>query len=376
MHLRERSCIIVMKKIIFFFIAVWFSLSGSAAAQSGVCLMNAVTGEVIYENNMHEQLPPASTTKIMTAIVALENSNLYDVVTMSNTAVRSEGSSTYAKAGDKLYMEDVIFGLMLNSGNDAACAIAETISGSNEDFALLMTKKAAQIGAKNTCFLNPSGLPDDGHYTTAYDLALIARYALQNDKFAEIVSTQTKKVWPQNRTEEPMFFSNHNKLLNMYEGCIGVKTGYTKKAGRCLVSAAERDGMRYIAVTLNDGNDWKNHMEMYDTAFNNSEPIKAVSKGQVIRNCGDGNFVAERDFIIPSLKDKKTEVQLMVHIPSHIEKPINQYEKVGYISIMFNNEEVGSVNIISDSDMYGEGKITAQKSFTANMKELFLKLMF
>ena len=241
-----------MKKILLLCIFVCFiNIQCSVSAKNGsVCLMNAVTGEVIFEQNMHEKLPPASTTKIMTAIIALENSKLYDVVEMTHNAVRSEGSSTYAKSGDKLYMEDVLYGLMLNSGNDAAYAIAQTVSGTQEDFAKLMNAKAKEIGAKNTCFLNPSGLPQEGHYTTAYDLALIAGYAMRNSKFFEIVSSKTHKVWPINRPENILEFSNHNKLLDMYEGCIGIKTGFTKKAGRCLVSACERDGMKYIAVTL------------------------------------------------------------------------------------------------------------------------------
>ena len=363
-----------MKKIFFDILILLILVQSTVFAQGeGMCLMNAVTGEVVLGHNMHKKLPPASTTKIMTAIIALENSNLYDVVTMSNDAVRSEGSSTYAKGGDKLYMEDVLFGLMLNSGNDAAYAIAQTISKSQEDFAKLMTEKAHETGAKNTHFMNPSGLPHDEHYTTAYDLALIASYAMKNKKFAEIVSAKTHKVWLINRPENVLEFSNHNKLLNMYEGCIGIKTGFTKKAGRCLVSACEREGMKYIAVTLNDPDDWNNHMKMYDYAYANSKPVKAVEKDEVIRRCDDGTFVAEEDFIIPSLKSEKTDVEVVVNIPQKIDKPINKYEKVGYLSIIYNEKEIGRVNIISDSDMYGNGEINSKKSFIIHLKNLFLR---
>ena len=367
-----------MKKILLLCIFVCFiNIQCSVSAKNGsVCLMNAVTGEVIFEQNMHEKLPPASTTKIMTAIIALENSKLYDVVEMTHNAVRSEGSSTYAKSGDKLYMEDVLYGLMLNSGNDAAYAIAQTVSGTQEDFAKLMNTKAKEIGAKNTCFLNPSGLPQEGHYTTAYDLALIAKYAMRYNKFFEIVSSKTHKVWPINRPENILEFSNHNKLLDMYEGCIGIKTGFTKKAGRCLVSACERDGMKYIAVTLNDPDDWNNHIKMYDYAYENSYPLKVVSKGDVIRVCEDGAFVAEKDFIIPSFKNKKTTADIQVNVSENIIKPVNKYEKVGYLDIICNGEAVGQVNVVSDSDIYGEGNVGLKKSFLSNLKNLFIRFIF
>jgi D-alanyl-D-alanine carboxypeptidase (penicillin-binding protein 5/6) len=368
-----------MKKCLFFVCIVMICTACNVYADiygaESACLMNAVTGEVVYEKNAYDERPMASTTKIMTALVALENSDLYDIVTMSNEAVNVGGSSTYAKAGDQLYMEDALFGLMLNSGNDAAEAIAQTVGGTKEDFVKMMNERAAKIGATHTCFLNPSGLPQDGHYTTAYDLALIAREALKNDKFAEIVSTQQRTVWPVNNPERPLSFYNHNKLLDLFDDCTGVKTGYTQKAGRCLVSSAQRDGMKYIAVTLNDRNDWNDHKEMYERAFSESYPFKAVDGGQCIKKADGYSFVAEEDFIIPSPINKRTEIDLIIHMPEKINGPINKGEKVGYMQVMYNQEEIGTVNIVSESDVIGEERLEVRKSLKGYILEQLKKLM-
>ena len=367
-----------MKKCLFFvFVMILFMDITSFAEvddKGSACLMNAVTGEVLYEKNAYEKRPMASTTKIMTALVALENSDLYDIVTMNNEDVRVGGSSTYAKAGDQLYMEDAIFGLMLNSGNDAAEAIARSVGGTREVFADMMNKTAIEAGAFDTCFLNPSGLPEDGHYTTAYDLALITRRALSIEKFSEIVSTQKRTVWPINNPEHPLDFYNHNKLLGLFDDCTGVKTGYTQKAGRCLVSSAERDGMKFIAVTLNDQNDWNDHCEMYESIFNVAYPVKVVEKGQCIRTAGKYSFVAERNFIVPSLLDKKTEIETVIHIASNIRGPINAGEKVGYIGIMFGDEEIGTVDIVSESDITEDAELVFEKSFEVYFINILKKL--
>ena len=199
------------------------------------CLVNAVTGEVLYSHNGEKIHSIASTTKIMTAIIALEKSNSQDMVTVSKTAQNQEGSSVYLREGEQVEMSDLLYGMMLNSGNDAAYAIAEHISGNSDDFAVLMTKKAKEIGAKNTSFKNANGLDADGHYSTALDLAKITAYALKNKEFLKIVSEKTASIKTSGSTT---YLKNHNKLLWNYDGCIGVKTGYTKSTGRCLVSAA------------------------------------------------------------------------------------------------------------------------------------------
>jgi len=202
---------------------------------------------VIYQKNAYKKMPMASTTKIMTALCAIEAGNIDRTVTVNPNAVGIEGSSIYLQKGEKLTLRDLLYGLMLNSGNDAAVAIAYEVSGGIDEFALLMNKTAQKIGCKNTHFENPSGLDGKEHYTTAYDLAIITSYAMKIPAFADIVSTYRKSIPNGDKTYERQL-KNHNKLLNMYDGCTGVKTGYTKKCGRCLVSSAKRDGVELVAV--------------------------------------------------------------------------------------------------------------------------------
>ena len=200
------------------------------------CVISADTGEIIYAENEKEKLSMASTTKIMTALLAIESGRLDETVTVSANAQAQEGSSIYLRTGERIILKDLVYGLMLNSGNDAAVAIAEHMSGSEDKFAELMTKRAKELGAVNTSFKNPNGLDEQGHYTTAYDLALIAAYAMKNEEFKKTVSTKSATATLEDG--EILYFSNHNKLLKMYDGAVGVKTGFTKASGRCLVSAA------------------------------------------------------------------------------------------------------------------------------------------
>lgn len=229
-------------------------------------LMDSVTGKVLYEKNGYAQMGMASTTKIMTAILALENGNLSDIVTVSDNAAGLEGTSMYLTAGEKVTLENLVYGLMLPSGNDAAIAIAEHIAGSVDTFVERMNRKAEEIGAVQTHFANPHGLYDAAHYTTAYDLALISRYAMQNPTFAQVVSTSSRTV-PWEGHAEPKWLINANKLLKLYDGSDGIKPGYTPETGRTLVGSATRDGWRVITVTLNCGNDWEEHKKMFDYAF-------------------------------------------------------------------------------------------------------------
>lgn len=242
------------------FMAVCAPRTAQAAVDVGTSASFAVaidaqTGRILYEKNAHGRHSMASTTKIMTAIVALEHGNLDDVVTVSPAAAATEGSSMYLSPGEKITLGNLLYGLMLPSGNDAAMAIGEHVGGDIPGFAAMMNETAQKIGAVNTQFQNPSGLDAEGHYSTAYDMAIITRYAMKNPAFAEIVQTK-KKMVPWEGKQWDRTLENHNKLLSMYEGCIGVKTGYTKKTGRCLVSAAQRGGMTVICVTLADPNDW------------------------------------------------------------------------------------------------------------------------
>ena len=252
--------------------------AAQSAPQTGAeafILMDAGSGRVLTGKNTERELAIASTTKIMTALVALETGNLSDKVTVKQNHLK-EGSSMYLKAGETLSLQDTLYGLMLASGNDAAVAIAGECGGMTA-FVGKMNAKAAELGLTDTHFDNPNGLPSDTHYTTAHELAKITAAALKDPVFRQIVSTKSCTV-------SGHALSNHNRLLSMYDGAIGVKTGFTRAAGRCLVSAAERNGRTIIAVTLNDPNDWNDHMEMLDAGFAQYSEVTLHTAGDTIAN--------------------------------------------------------------------------------------------
>ena len=263
---------------------------GAAGVQAhSAVLMDAESGRVLYARDAHHPRLIASTTKLLTALVAAERAaDLDEVVTIKGEWLGSEGSSIYLKAGEEITLRGLLYGLLLQSGNDAAMAIACHIADSEADFVALMNQKAAELGMKNSSFANPSGLNDDNHYSTAYDLALLARACLDNETVADICATRTVTVGT--RT-----FVNHNKLLSSYEGCVGMKTGFTEKAGRTLVSAATRDGQTLICVTLNDGNDWNDHANLLDYGFD-------TFPRQVLCRAGEAyGWVAVEGSLIPAV---------------------------------------------------------------------------
>ncbi|MBQ8309808.1 MAG: D-alanyl-D-alanine carboxypeptidase, partial [Clostridia bacterium] len=237
----------------------------SVSAKSAV-LIEADSGSIAFAKSENLRLPMASTTKLMTALTALDIASPDTVIRAARDAIGVEGSSIYLIEGEELTLEQLLYALLLESANDAAAAIAIGVSGSIEAFADAMNRKAATLGLKDSHFTNPHGLDDAEHYTTAYELAFIARAVLQNELLRTIVSTR-KTTIPHAGTDGVRLLVNHNKLLRLYDGCIGMKTGYTQKSGRCLVSAAERDGVTLIAVTINAPNDWDDHTRMLDYGF-------------------------------------------------------------------------------------------------------------
>lgn len=255
------------------------SVSASAVPEtSAACaiLMDADSGRVLYEKNADEPRLIASITKLMTALTALESGHLpEEVVTIRQEWTGIEGSSLYLKPGEELRLETLLYGLLLRSGNDAAHAIAGFCGGNLDAFVEQMNAKARSLGMEHTHFENPSGLNGDEHYSTARDMAILARACLENETLAAIVATKSV-------TLEGRILTNHNKLLWQYEGCIGLKTGYTEKAGRTLVSAAQRDGMTLICVTLNAPNDWKDHASLFDYGFSNYERRCLVREGELL----------------------------------------------------------------------------------------------
>lgn len=257
--------------------AVLLTLSVYAAPEisaNSAILVDGDTGRVVYEHYADKRSLIASTTKIMTAVVALEHLDLHSTFEIPTEATNIEGSSMYLKCGECLSVEELLYGMMLHSGNDAAVALALQTAGSVEEFVVLMNLKAQKLGLKNTHFENPNGLDGKEHFSTARDLAALTAYALKNEDFCTIVSTKNIQLGERSLT-------NHNRLLWSCEGCIGVKTGYTKAAGRILVSAAKRNGRTLIAVTINDGNDWQDHSKLYDYGFSKYQ-TRTVKKGEVV----------------------------------------------------------------------------------------------
>ncbi len=261
-----------MKKYIFTFLLILLVLLssfgvGAIGARSAV-VINGETGEILYAVNENERLPMASTTKIMTAYTVAKNVPLDKTVKVTFDAVNVEGTKAGLMPGDTVTYRDLIICMLLPSGNDAANVAAVSVSGSKEKFSRLMNKTAKKAGLKNSCFVTPSGLDANGHYTTAYDLALLTKKALENEDIRTVVAMKSAEITVKGQEKErTLKLYNHNKLLRMYDDVIGVKTGYTKSSGRCLVSAGKKDGKYVIAVTLNDKNDWNDHRALLDLGY-------------------------------------------------------------------------------------------------------------
>ena len=256
---------------------------------AGAVLMDAESGRVLYGHNAHKPRLIASTTKLMTALVAVERAgDLDETVTVKGEWLGSEGSSIYLRAGEEITLRGLLYGLLLQSGNDAAMVIACHTAGSIEEFVELMNRRAAELGMKDSSFANPSGLDHENHYSTPYDMALLARACLDNSTVAELCAT--KSITVGTRT-----FVNHNKLLWRCEGCVGMKTGFTEKAGRTLVSAAVRDGQTLICVTLNDGDDWNDHRKLLDYGFRTYPRQVLCRAGEVL------GAVAVEGSLIPTM---------------------------------------------------------------------------
>lgn len=238
-------------------------------------LIDQHSGRILYEKKAHEKQPIASITKIMTAIIAVESGQMEEKTATSKKAAEEEGSSIYLQEGEKMTIDDLVHGLMLRSGNDAAIAISEHIGGSVDGFVYLMNEKARWLGMTDTHFTNPHGLDDDDHYSTAYDMAILMRYAMENDIFKKIAGTETYTA-----KDRAYAWQNKNKLLTtLYEYCIGGKTGYTQKSGRTLVTAAEKNDMGLVAVTLNAKDDWRDHTKLFEWGFDTYDNETILSKG-------------------------------------------------------------------------------------------------
>lgn len=319
-------------------------------------VIDATTGKVLYSKNAEEQRYPASTTKMMSLIVALEHGNLDELVTASKNAASTEGSSLELTQGEKLKMIDLLYGIMLISGNDATVAVAEHISGSVEKFAELMTQKAHAIGATNTHFANSSGLPDPNHFTTAHDLARIAAYGYKKPLFTEIVSTK-HKVIPWGDKDYGRDLYNENRMLWLAEGGNGVKTGYTDAAGRCLVSGAKRNGIQLITVVLDSETMWDDSIALLNFGFSQVTPEIICTQGDILKTIRVINgktevvkLLVSADLIIPISEDDKEMFTTVIDVPSKVEAPVLKGQKIGVLRVLYQNIEVATVDLVASDN--------------------------
>lgn len=315
----EAGGLYVMRIFLFvsiFIVLFLFPTSGLATNETftlsaeHAIVMESESGKVLYEKDANVKKPIASITKIMTALIAIENGQLDDPVVISENAEQIHGSSLYLKKGEQMTLESLLYGLMLRSGNDASIAIAEHIGGSEEGFVAMMNEKAEKIGMTNTHFKNPHGLDEADHYSTAYDMALLMREAIKHEQFQQI--SETKKYKPK---EKDYPYINKNQLLHgMYDASTGGKTGFTKRSGRTLISTAKKNKMTLIAVTLNAPDDWKDHMTMFETTFTTYSIFTLMKKGWfTVQNEGKQlHFYVRDDVIYPLKHNEKEAVQMKV----------------------------------------------------------------
>ncbi|MEG9297423.1 D-alanyl-D-alanine carboxypeptidase family protein [Mangrovibacillus sp. Mu-81] len=328
----------------------------SVSAQRAI-LMDGETGRVLFEKDAHSTSRIASITKIMTAVLAIESGKMDEKVTVSPNAEGTEGSSLYLKAGEKIKLEDLVYGLMLRSGNDSAVAIAEAVGGSLEGFVHLMNQKAAEIGMKNSHFSNPHGLDDhEDHYSTAYDMALLTKYAMENEHYKKISGTKVHTA-PNPEEKWDRKWKNKNRMVTeLYKHSTGGKTGYTKRAKRTLVSTASKDGENLIAVTLNAPDDWNDHIGMFEYGFEQFD-YKTVLEDGIIKKFDDefykGRIYVKRD-VIMSLKDEEDQ---LVRIEYKMIKPQQEWRNkekipdvVGKAVIYLDDKEVDSLPVFFKSE--------------------------
>ncbi len=352
--------------------AAEFSLSAKSAI-----LINAQTNEVIYEKNAYEKRGMASTTKIMTALLAIERGDLQKTVVAQDEDVRIEGTSIGLKAGDKITLQTLVCGMLLESGNDAANVTARVIGKSREKFVALMNQKAKEIGMKNTCFKNPSGLTEEGHFSTAFDMAILGSFAIKNKGFRDICSLSTLRVSYGN-PEYQRTFKNHNKLLNSVEGAFGIKTGFTKASGRCLVSAAQRDGVTLVAVTLFAPDDWNDHKKLFEYGFKkvkvyetkfDADEIKINVVGSDNKKIG----VKLKKELTYTALDEEINPEIVVLCEKFLYSEVKKGDRVGCVKV-FTSDEV----LLCESDLLSTENapmnfIENEKSmsFFDRIKELF-----
>lgn len=325
--------------------AVWPVSSAAAVSARSYALVEQTTGRVIAGSNMDTRLPMASTTKIMTGLLACESGQLDKTFTVPPEALTVEGSSMGLLPDEKLTLRTLVYGLLLESGNDAANSIAMLLGGSVDGFAAQMNAKARALQLGNTHFANPSGLGADGHYTTALDLARLGAYAMKNPDFAQIVGTKRITV-SYDGVQNARTLVNHNRLLGSYDGEIGIKTGFTKKSGRCLVSCARRGGVTLVLATLDDPDDWRDHAALLDQGFSvlQARPLLTAPVERRVRVAGgvQGTVTVRCD---PSVSaalraDEAGKVSMQVRLPGKVNAPVQAGQKLGELRFTLDGKEI------------------------------------
>ncbi len=308
--------------------------------------MDTDNNRILYAENAHYTQSVASISKIMTAIVVIENIDIKKQITVGDEILKAHGSGIYVKQGEKISIEDLLYGLMLRSGNDAALVLAKNTSGSIEKFVQKMNEKAQEIGMKDTTFNNPSGLDeeDKGNISSAYDMALLMSYAMQNEDFKTITKTKERTV----KTNKNVYkWTNKNKLLNTYKYTTGGKTGFTKKAKRTLVSTATKNGLNLTVVTINDGSDWKDHTSLYEEAFKKYTSYTFIDKGNITvlgeTYYKNNTLYIKKDFKYPLLETEKDAVKIKYKLEK--KRTFQDNEKVGTINLYIGDKKVNSQNI-------------------------------
>ena len=321
-----------------------FSLPVNAISAESAMLMDCTTGRVLYSKHPDQKSLIASTTKIMTAILVCEQCNVLDRVKVPKEAVGIEGSSIYLKEGEILTIQELLYGLMLHSGNDAAVALAIYCGGTLEGFVEMMNDKAKALNLRDTHFENPHGLDGKDHYSTARDLCVLASYAMENPIFSKISSTKTIKIGER-------YLRNHNKLLWLLDGADGVKTGYTKSAGRILVSSAIRAGRRLVAVTINAPNDWNDHCELMNDGFQRYKESKLISENQILGTveiaggqCKSVELLAKEEYSYYLADDETIEIRLPP--PGFVYAPVAEGQSAGFAQVYLNEKWIGKIALV------------------------------
>lgn len=350
-----------------------FSLSTEsfAAAKSAV-LIDSENGRILFEYNKDEKLPMASTTKIMTALIVLEEENIDEYFSVGKSDITVEGSSMGLLPGDMVNLRILACGMLLASGNDAANAAAIRISGSVENFVRLMNKRAEEMGLFNTSFETPSGLDGKNHFSTSYDMAVLAKNAMENPLFAEICGSESLRLKYGNPPYKRIL-SNHNRLLKTLEGATGIKTGFTKKSGRCLVSSAEREGVSLICVTLCCPDDWNYHTALYNEYFGKLEsvPLENLAKEKLIPVCGgaEKTVKAVPKKVSASLFDGEAErIEVVISAEPFVFAPVEKGKILGKALFYLDGELVAETPLIAEKTVE---KVPESESFWDNIKDNF-----